>query len=205
MIQRARTLTTMLLVLAALGLAGATAGCANRGAPPPPQPGPMNRDPYVIGVLDQLRITVWKNPELDVTVPVRTDGKISVPLLDDIQAEGLTPEELKEVITRSLAEYIASPQVTVIVAQMNSRVVSVLGEGVARNGQLPVARDMRVTDAIAASGGFTQFADKNHIRVLRRDGSGVIEYRFSYGDYVAGKARETNIVLVPGDTVIVQD
>jgi polysaccharide biosynthesis/export protein len=187
-----------------IGLLAAAIGCASPGAPPPPQPKPMDREPYVIGVLDQLRITVWKNAELDVTVPVRSDGKISVPLLDDVQAEGLTPEELKEVITRSLSEYISSPQVTVIVSAMNSRTISVLG-AVARNGAVPVAKDMRVSDAIAAAGGFTIFAHKNDVKILRRNGDGFIEYRFSFGDFVAGKARDKNIVLVPGDTVIVPD
>jgi len=189
--------------LVALGLALGM-GCGGRALPSPPDPEPMNRDTYVIGVQDVLKITVWKNPELDVTVPVRADGKVSVPLLDDVQAEGLTPEELKEVLTSSLAEYISSPHVTVIVLQMNSRTVAVMG-AVNRNGSIPLGKDMRVTDAIATAGGFNTWARKSKIKILRRTKDGVVEYRFDYNAYHKGKAPGTNIVLMPGDTVIVPD
>jgi polysaccharide export outer membrane protein len=191
-----------------LALAGlvALAGCAARPLlPPPPDPNPMDRQPYVIGVTDVIRVSVWKNQELSVQVPVRPDGKISVPLLDDLQAEGLTPEELKEVITRELGEYVVSPDVTVIVAQMNSRFVSVIG-GVARTVRVPLTKDMRVLEAITVAGGFTTFADKGDVRIVRRasDGSEV-EYRFDYDEYVKGRAPGTNIVLQNGDMIIVPD
>src|SRR5688572_19581709 len=102
-------------------------GCFGRAlSPPPPDPTPMDRAPYAIGVTDVLRITVWKNPELSVeAVPVRADGMISVPLINDVQAEGMTPEELKDVITRELSEYVGEPNVTVVVIQANSRYVTV--------------------------------------------------------------------------------
>jgi len=181
-------------------------GCGGRGlSPPPPDPDPMARDAYLIGVTDLLRIVVWRNPELSVDVPVRPDGQISVPLLDDIQAEGLEPTELKEVISREFAEYIDSPHVTVIVVAMNSRFVSVVG-GVNREGRIPLTRELRVLEAIAASGGFTTFADKDNIRIVRRspDG-GELEYRFDYDAYRKGRAPGTNIVLANGDTIIVPD
>src|SRR6058998_779333 len=98
-------------------------GCFGRSlSPPPPDPTPMDRASYTIGVTDVLKITVWKNPELSIeAVPVRTDGMISVPLINDVQAEGLTPEELKDVIARELSEYIGEPNVTVVVIDIRSR------------------------------------------------------------------------------------
>jgi polysaccharide export outer membrane protein len=181
-------------------------GCANRAlSPPPPDPDPMDRESYHVGISDVLRITVWRNEDLSVEVPVRPDGKISVPLLDDIQAEGLTPVELKEVLTREFAEYVSSPHVTVVVLQMNSHFVSVLG-GVNREGRIPLVKDMRVLEAIAASGGFSDFADKGNIRVVRRDFEGSEqEYRFNYKAYIKGKAPGTNIMLKNGDTILVPD
>lgn len=182
------------------------AGCAGRSlSPPPPDPDPMDREQYRMGVSDVLRINVWRNPELSVEVPVRPDGKISVPLLDDVQAEGLTPTELKEIVTRELGEYITAPDVTVIVVQMNSRYVSVLG-GVNREGRVPLTRNLRVLEAIAYTGGFDAFADKGNIRIVRRNGDGTeAEYRFDYDAYRKGKAPGTNIVLIAGDTIIVPD
>jgi len=165
----------------------------------------MAREPYLIGVTDVLLINVWKNPELSVEVPVRPDGMISVPLIDDVQAEGLTPQELKEVITRELEEFVTAPDVTIVVSQMNSRFISVVGE-VGQDTRIPLMREMRVLEAIAHVGGFSTFADKSDVRIVRRrpDGSEV-EYRFNYNAYIKGKAPGTNIVLRHGDTIIVPD
>jgi polysaccharide export outer membrane protein len=189
------------LVVCAAGL-----GCGGRGlSPPPVDPKPMERPTYTIGVTDVLQIVVWKNEDLSVRVPVRPDGKISVPLLDDVQAEGLTPVELKEVLTRELGEYVTAPDVAVIVTEMNSQFVSVVGE-VARNTQIALTKDLRVLEAIAAVGGFNTFADRGDIRIVRRraDGSEA-EFAFDYDAYVGGKAPGTNIVLQNGDTIIVHD
>jgi polysaccharide export outer membrane protein len=191
-----------------LGVAFCLVGlaCSGRGlSPPPVDPRPMERPTYVIGVTDVLLISVWKNEDLTARVPVRPDGKISVPLLDDVQAEGLTPTELKEVLTRELEEYVANPDVAVIVLEMNSQFVSIVGE-VARNAQIPLTKDLRVLEAIAAVGGFNTFADKGDIRIVRRrpDGSEA-EYAFDYNAYVGGRAPGTNIVLQNGDTIIVHD
>jgi len=166
----------------------------------------MDRAPYTIGVTDVLKINVWKNPELTVdAVPVRSDGMISVPLINDVQAEGLTPEELKDVIARELTEYIAAPQVTVVVIQMNSRFVSVIGQ-VAQATRVPITRDLRVLEAIAQAGGFGPFADKSDVRIVRRNADGTeSEFRFDYGAYIRGRAPGTNIVLQHGDTIIVPD
>jgi polysaccharide export outer membrane protein len=195
--------TTTMVAMGAVWLLVACGGRAP--SPPPPEPSPMDREVYKIGVTDVLLINVWKNPELTTEVPVRSDGMISVALIDDVQAEGLTPQELKEVIANELSEFVTAPDVTVIVRQMNSRFVSVLGE-VGGNTRVPLTRDLRVLEAIAQVGGFTAFADKSNVRIVRRqpDGSEV-EYRFDYGAYIRGAAPGTNIVLRPGDTIIVPD
>jgi polysaccharide biosynthesis/export protein len=172
---------------------------------PPKDPVPMARDEYVIGVTDVLKVTVWKNPELSAEVPVRPDGKISVALIGDVQAEGLTAEELSDVIARELQEYITAPDVTVVVQGMNSQFVSVLGE-VAHAARVPLRSEMRVLEVISLVGGFTPFADKSNVRVVRRQSGGEeVEYRFDYDKYISGKAPGTNIVLRPGDMVIVPD
>jgi len=181
-------------------------GCAGRDvAPPPPDPDPASRAEYTIGVTDVLLISVYRNPEITVEVPVRMDGKISVPLIDEVQAEGETPLQLKQTISDGLSAYITSPDVTVIVREMNSRFVSVIGE-VERENQLPLTHNLRVLEAIALAGGFTIFADKSDIRIVRwqPDGS-EIEYRFDYNAYKRGRAPGSNFVLQPGDTIIVPD
>lgn len=165
----------------------------------------MARENYVIGVTDVLRISVWKNEELTTSVPVRPDGKISFPLVDDVQAEGLEVMELKEILTRELAEYIAAPDVTVTVAEMNSQFVSIIG-AVSSTSRLPITRELRVLEAIAWAGGFTTFADKKDIRIVRRTAGGEErEFAFDYDAYIKGKAPGTNVVLLPGDTVVVPD
>ena len=178
--------------------------CARPAAPPPKEEQAKKRVAYVIGIPDVLRVSVWRNPELTVDVPVRNDGKISVPLLDDIQAEGLTPAELKEVIAEQLSEYISTPDVTIIVLKTNSHMVTVVG-AVGRSGTVPLVREMRVLDAVAAVGGFTMWANKSDVRLLRLGPAGIDSYRFNYGAYVAGKANDSNMLLEPGDTIVVPD
>jgi polysaccharide export outer membrane protein len=185
-------------------LAATPVACASRAVPPPPEPDLMNLDDYVIGPADQLKIEVWKNTELSATVPVRPDGKISLPLLDDVQSAGLTPLELKEVLTQALREFVEDPDVTVIVSQVASPTVFVLG-GVARQGTIQLTHNLRVLDAISVSGGFTQFADRGDIRVLRRTPSGLVEHRFDYDAYLDGEAPESNFLLERGDTIVVPD
>jgi len=187
-------------------LMGPLWACQSRmPSPPPLDPVPMERPGYVVGVRDVLRISVWKNEELSVTVPVRSDGKISVPLVDDVQAEGLQAMEIKEVLTRELSEFITAPDVTVVVLEMNSKYVNVIG-AVPRSGQIPLVNDLRVLEAIATMGGFALFADTGNVRIVRRqpDGSEV-EYRFDYDAYIKGRAPGTNIVLQSGDTIIVPE
>lgn len=179
-------------------------GCTGVGLAPPPEAEAGTREEYVIGVPDVLKVVVWRNPDLSVEVPVRRDGMISVPLVDDVQAEGLTPRELKEVLTEALAEYVTAPDVTVIVQQTNSHTVTVVG-GVARSGQIPLTRQMRVLEAIATMGGFNAWAKKDRIKVIRKVDGKLVEYGFNFGAYSAGKAPESNLLLKPGDTVVVPD
>ena len=174
-------------------------------SPPPPDATPMARQPYRLGVTDLIRVSVWRNPELSVEVPVRSDGMVSVPLIDDVYAAGLTPPELKEVVTRELSEFVTAPDVTIIVLQMNSRFISVIGE-VRRENRISLTQDLRVLEAIALAGGFTTFADKGDVRVVRRQSDGSeTTYEFDYNAYVRGRAAGTNMVLQPGDTIIVPE
>jgi polysaccharide export outer membrane protein len=174
-------------------------------SPPPGEPAALDRESYRIGPEDQLQITVWRNQELSVTVPVRPDGRVSVPLVDDVQAAGLTTEELKLVLAEKLAEFVKDPEVTVIVSQVNSKRVYLIG-GLQRQTTLPLNQDMRVLDAIAVAGGFTTFAKKGDIKILRREADGLHEYRFDYDAFVRGDAPlESNFLLQPGDTIVVPD
>lgn len=175
-------------------------------AVPPPMTEPSGPPAeYVIGAGDVLGIRVWKNPELSVDVPVRPDGKISVPLLDDVQAMGLTTVELKTLLTQEMSEYIANPDITVVVNQMNSKRAFVIGE-VRGNGAISLATETRVLDAIIGLGGFGPFANKKRVKVIRKGPDGQdIEYPFNYDAYVAGDAPGTNILLEPGDIVVVPD
>jgi polysaccharide export outer membrane protein len=190
--------------MAALSLAVA---CSSRPVTlPPPEPGPdAPVEPYTIGVRDLLRVSVWQHEAITSDVPVRPDGKISVPLAGDIMAKGLTPDQLKASITRELSKYVNSPEVSVIVLEMNSRFVSVVGRVVA-TARVPLTEDLRVVEAIAMAGGFDEFANRSDIRVVRRlsDGSEV-EYHFDYDAYMAGRAPGTNFVLKPGDVIYVPD
>ena len=188
--------------LLALGIVA----CGRAVQLPPSEPTGGEKAPYSIGPSDILAITVWKNPELSVPqVPVRPDGRISAPLVNDVQAAGLTTDQLKQVLTEKLAEYVTAPEVTVVVVQINSRKVFVLGE-VMRPGPVPLVQDMRVLDALSWAGGFSTFADKNGVKVIRRaPNGGVIEYSFSYGDFVMGTKDEANMLLENGDSIVVTD
>jgi polysaccharide biosynthesis/export protein len=157
---------------------------------------------YKIGPQDVLRIDVWKEPEISRTIPVRPDGKISLPLLNDVQAAGLTSMELAGVIRDGLTKYITNPQVTVSVTEINSQRVYVTGE-VLRPGALSMIPGMTVLQALSSSGGFTQFAKLKGIYVLRVIGAKQEKFPFNYKDVVAGRKPEQNIPLEPGDVIVV--
>jgi len=162
-------------------------------------------DDYVIGVPDLLMLTVWQHPDFTGPLLVRRDGKVSVPMMGDIQAEGLTPVALAETIRVALSQYISNPRVDIAVTEMRSQVASVLGEGVIRSGIVELRGNTRVIDAIAAMGGFSPFAQKGEIRVLRNEPEGQVEFRFDYNAFIKGRNPASNILLEPGDTVIVPE
>jgi polysaccharide export outer membrane protein len=195
------TLASALLV--ALACAALSLACA---APAPPSPDfelQPKEGAYVIGAADRLRIDVWQNDKLSLgDVPVRPDGKITLPLLDDVQAAGLTTDELKTLLTQELSEYIENPTVTVVLLAALSKRAFVLGE-VRNPGPISLSAEMRVLDAITAAGGFSPFARKSQVRVLRYVEGRELEYRFDYDAYVDGDAPGTNVVLRPSDTVLV--
>lgn len=158
---------------------------------------------YVIGPGDLLAINVWNEPEVTGKVPVRTDGKISVPLAGEIQASGLTPDRLQVAIAQKLNEFVKQPAVTVVVEEMNSRQFNVLG-GVEHPGSFQLTRPTRVLDALAQAGGFRDFAKVTKIYVLRRTLSGTtVKFPFNYKKVTQGKADQDNVELQAGDTVIV--
>jgi polysaccharide export outer membrane protein len=161
-----------------------------------------NDPTYIIGPQDTLRIDVWKEAEISRTVPVRPDGKISIPLLNDVQASGLTPVQLANAITEGLKKYINEPQVTITVQEINSRRVYVTGE-VAHAGAFPLLPNMTALQALSSTGGFTQFARVKNIYILRVEEGKQVKHPFNYKDVVAGKKPEQNILLQPGDVIVV--
>ena len=157
---------------------------------------------YEIGAEDQLNISVWNEPNVSRTVPVRPDGKISLPLINDVQAAGLTPMQLAMTITEKLKKFIADPQVTVIVTGINSRRYYIVGE-MNRAGAFPLLPNMTVLQALSSAGGFSQFAKQKSIYVLRIVDGKSIKFPFNYKEVINGKSPEQNIVLKPGDTIVV--
>jgi polysaccharide export outer membrane protein len=170
-------------------------------SPAPAAPLPQASPSYVIGPNDTIFVSVWKEPDLTNTLPVRADGMISMPLLNDVQAAGLTPMQLGASITDKLKKFVADPHVTVVVTQMNSQRIYVTGE-VTHNGAVPLLPDMTVLQALAGAG-FTQFANTKGIYVLRNENGTQKRYPVNYKKLVKGQAPEQNILLKPGDTIVV--
>jgi polysaccharide biosynthesis/export protein len=148
-----------------------------------------------------LHVAVWKEPELTATLPVRPDGMISLPLLNDVQAAGLTPMQLAASITEKLKKYVSDPRVTVVITAMNSQRVYVMGE-VNHTGPMPLTPNMTVLQVLAAAG-FTQFANTKGIYVLRMDNGKQQKMPFNYKQVIKGESLSENIVLKPGDTIVV--
>jgi len=155
---------------------------------------------YKIGPQDVLRVDVWKEAEISRSVPVRPDGKISLPLLNDVQAAGLTAMELANLISEGLKKYITSPQVTVTVSEINSRRIYVTGE-VTRPGAFALLPAMTALQGVTSAGGFTQFANPKKIYVLRNENGKQVKHPFNYKAVLDGKAED--IPLQPGDTIVV--
>lgn len=171
-------------------------------APPTKSELAQGQSEYKIGPQDMVRVDVWKEPDISRTIPVRPDGKISLPLLNDVQAAGLTAMQLAAAIREGLTKYVTNPQVTVTVTEINSKRVYVTGE-VIRPGAQPLLPSMTVLQALTSAGGFTQFAKIKGIYVLRTEDGKQVKHPFNYKSVVNGKKPDDNILLQPGDTIIV--
>jgi len=175
------------------------AGAASAQTPTPDADGRGAPDAYRIGPEDQLLISVWNNDAMSRSVLVRPDGKIALPLLNDVQAAGLTALELRDVLTTKLKDFIPNPEVTVIVSDVRSLKVSVIGE-VARPGRYELKSWATVLDALALAGGFTQYASRSKIVILHPKGKSMEKIPFNYNE-VSGK--QENFYLRNGDIVLV--
>jgi polysaccharide export outer membrane protein len=199
MMARTAWVTGLILVMALAGW-----GCTLGGAAPKPSPTNGVPHEYTIGSGDVLEILVWKNAELSRTVTVRPDGKISLPLINDVQAAGLTPMQLRDQVAQELKKFKEIPEVSVIVTDAKSRVAYLMGQ-VVRPGIYPLGPDATVIQMISQAGGFTPFADRNSIVVIRRGNSAAKEQRIevSYKAILAGQSKKGDITLQAGDTIVV--
>jgi len=187
------------LLLAGLPAAALPAGAESRGPSRPPAEPPAD---YRIGPEDVLQIAVWKNEPLSKTVPVRPDGQISLPLLNDVPVAGLTPMEVRALLMKRLAEYMPSPEVSVIVTDVRSFKVSVIG-AVPKPDRYELHSAATVMDVLAMAGGLGEFASRSHIVVLRSSGGKVERIPFDFDKVASGDGRHANVVLRPGDIVVV--
>jgi len=208
---RFRILHVLTLGMAVSVIAGAQSSAssgdkADRGATGSAAYGTQGQhsdDIYVIGPNDVLSVNVWKEPEISRSIPVRSDGKISLPLVGELQASGLTPRQLEQEIAKRLQSYISEPDVTVIVTESKSQKVNILGM-VVRPGAYLLTTSTTVLDAIALAGGFKDFAKQKSIYVLRQAPDGTQKrIPFNYKDVIKGKNPDQNIRLQAGDTVVV--
>lgn len=169
----------------------------------PPAVNRAHNNTYLIGDDDLLEINVWKEPELSKQVPVRSDGKISLPLVGELQAAGKTPVQLEDEITTRLRNFVTEPAVTVMVLKINSLKFNVMGE-VIRPGSYSLTTTTTIVDAIATAGGFRDFARKKSVYVLHQKPDGTeARLPFNYTTFIKGKNPKQNILLQPGDTVVV--
>lgn len=158
---------------------------------------------FLIGPGDVLAINVWKEQEISRVVPVRSDGRISLPLIGELQSSGQTPRQLEAEITQRLRDYVADPSVTVVVQEIHSQKINVLGM-VSHPGSFPLAKPMTMVDAIATAGGFRDFAKQKNVYVLRKDENGKLtRIHVNYKDVIKGLHPEQNFELQSGDTVVV--
>jgi polysaccharide biosynthesis/export protein len=163
---------------------------------------PVQDSAYKIGPNDILTIFVWKEAELSRDVTVMPDGKITYPLIGEITAQGQTASEIKKAITDKLQSFVTAPEVTVIVKESRSQVIYAIGK-LTRPGPYPLAPGMTVMQALSAAGGFTEWADTKNILIVRREGGKETQLRFNYKEFTSGEKLEQNILLKPGDTLVV--
>ena len=173
-----------------------------RGAAPPAGPAVDVPRDYVIGPEDVLSVVFWRDTEMSGDVTVRPDGLITLQLLGELQAAGLTPDSLRSAVQKAAAKYIEDPNVSVVVKAINSRKVFITGQ-VATPGGYPLMGPRTVAQLIALAGGLTEYADSKHIRIVRTENGQTQSFKFNYKDVAKGNKLEQNILLKPGDTVIV--
>lgn len=197
-----KTAVAALLLLAGIAVAQNSAPAQRAAADKTASASASNQagPEYVIGPEDVLLISVWKESDLTATLPVRPDGKISLPLLNDVQAAGLTPIQLAQSVAEKLKKYIADPRVTVIVTQINSKRIYLVGE-VSHTGPMPMLPNMTALQALS-SAGLTQFANTKGIYVLRMENGKQQKLPVNYRKLVKGEL-DQNYVLQPGDTIVV--
>ena len=196
--------------MVAIGLMAAVSAAQTPAAPrpaaPAPAPAPSGVTPpsdYTIGADDSLSILFWDHKEMSADVVVRPDGKISLPLLNDVVALGLTPEQLRVKIAEGAAKFIEDPNVMVIVKDIKSRMVSITGE-VGKSGPYAINGPMTVLQLISLAGGLQEFADKKHISIIRVENGQPVSYLFNYDEVVKKRKNlKQNIQLKPGDQVVV--
>jgi polysaccharide export outer membrane protein len=177
-------------------------GAAARPTGAPSETGITPPADYVIGPDDQLKVVFWREDSLSGDVVVRPDGKISLTLLNDVQASGLTPNQLRESLVQLAAKYVTDPSVTVIVKQINSRKVYITGQ-VNKPGTYILNDNVTVLQMLAMSGGLQEWADANSILIMRTENGQTKSYKFNYKDVSKGKSLQQNILLKPGDTIVV--
>jgi polysaccharide biosynthesis/export protein len=157
---------------------------------------------YVIGADDVLSIVFWRDKDMSADVVVRPDGKISLPLLKDIDAAGRTPDELRDILEKAAARFIQEPNATVVVKEIHSRKVFITGM-VVKGGGFPLSSDMTVLQLIALAGGLQEYADAKNIVIVRKENGKERYFKFNYRDVIKQKNTQQNILLKPGDTVMV--
>jgi polysaccharide export outer membrane protein len=199
----------------ALVLFALTGPLSAQSAPPAQAPAPVNPPAqnaaapsvalptdYVIGPDDVVAVLFWRDKEMSGEYVVRPDGLITLPLLNDIRAAGLTPDQLREALTKAAAKLLEDPSVTVGIKAINSRKVHITGQ-VTKPGEYPLTAPTTVVQLIAKAGGLHEFADSKKIIVVRNEGGKQVYFKFNYKDFVSGKNLKQNIELKPGDTVVV--
>jgi len=197
-------LLAVTMLLAGLSSAQEAAPAANAGnqAAQASAAAPVATQEYKIGAEDLLTVSVWREPDMSGAVPVRPDGNVTIALLGDVPAAGMTAAQLSASIEEKLRKYLTDPRVTVVVTEVRSKRVYVIGE-VARQGPMTLTAGMRVSQAISSAGGFTQFANTKKILVLRNESGSQHKYKFNYKEFVEGRNTAQDIPLIAGDTVVV--
>jgi polysaccharide biosynthesis/export protein len=199
--------STCAVVLVISGCASSTSAQQTRTTVPTAErvssvPAAVPRSDYIIGAEDVLTVVFWRDKEMSGDVVVRPDGKISVPLLRDVDAAGSTPDQLRARLVQAAAKYLEEPDATVVVKEIRSKKVFITGS-VAKPGTYPLASGMNVLQCIALAGGVLEYADTKSIVVIRNDRGQPRYHKFNYNDVIRQKHVEQNLELKPGDTIVV--